>query len=152
MDLTERLGQRGAPGAMLGDDSFVEIKNRVHLAVIGELGPQLSNADMDADALRVRVLGDVRAHLGREAGIARDDRERLAEEIADDILGHGPLERLLADDAVTEIMINGADDVWIERAGRLYHTPIRFGDDSHLRRHINKIVAQVGRRIDESSP
>jgi pilus assembly protein CpaF len=152
MDLQERLGQRGATAPLLGNDSFAEIKNRIHLAVIGELGPQLSNAELDPGALRARVLGDVRAHLGREPGIARDDREQLAEEIANDILGHGPLERLLADDAVTEIMINGAEDVWVERAGRLHHTPIRFTDESHLRRHINRIVAQVGRRIDESSP
>src|SRR5436190_3846454 len=151
MDLQERLGH-GSAAPLLGDDSFADIKNRVHLAVIGELGPQLSNTDLVPAELRARVLDDIRAQLGREAGIARDDRERLAEEIADDIVGHGPLERLLADDAVTEIMINGADDVWVERAGKLHHTPIRFSDDSHLRRHINRIVAQVGRRIDESSP
>jgi pilus assembly protein CpaF len=97
-------------------------------------------------------MSDIRSHLGKEAGISREDRERLAEEIADDILGHGPLERPLADDTVTEVMINGPYDIWIERQGRLHHTPIRFNDESHLRRIINKIVAQVGRRIDESSP
>ena len=73
-------------------------------------------------------------------------------EISDDILGHGPLERLLADDSVTEIMVNGPYDIWVERQGRLYQTTVRFNDDSHLRRIINKMVAQVGRRIDESSP
>ena len=73
-------------------------------------------------------------------------------EISDDILGHGPIERLLADDSVTEIMVNGPFDVWVERQGRLYQTTVRFNDDSHLRRIINKMVAQVGRRIDESSP
>jgi pilus assembly protein CpaF len=152
MELHERLGARGAAAAPLGSDSFSDVKNRVHLAVIGELGPQLFNADLDPQAQRERVLTDIRAHLGREAGIARDDRERLAEEIADDILGHGPLERPLADEAVTEVMINGPYDIWVERAGRLHNTPIRFTDESHLRRIINKIVAQVGRRIDESSP
>ena len=84
--------------------------------------------------------------------MSRDDRERLATEIADDALGHGPLERLLADDSVTEIMVNGPYDVWVERQGRLYETTVRFTDESHLRRIINKIVAQVGRRLDESSP
>src|SRR5438105_8033378 len=73
-------------------------------------------------------------------------------EISNDILGHGPIERLLADDSVTEIMVNGPFDVWVERQGRLYQTTVRFNDDSHLRRIINKMVAQVGRRIDESSP
>jgi pilus assembly protein CpaF len=152
MDLNERLGTSGVAQPSLGTDSFVEIKNRVHLAVIGELGPRLSNTEIDPAAQRESVLTDIRAHLGREAGIARGDRERLAEEIADDILGHGPLERPLADEAVSEIMINGPYDIWVERAGRLHHTPIRFTDESHLRRIINKIVAQVGRRIDESSP
>src|SRR5207244_396232 len=69
-----------------------------------------------------------------------------------DVLGHGPLERLLADDSVTEIMVNGPFDIWVERQGRLYQTTVRFNDDSHLRRIINKMVAQVGRRIDEGSP
>src|SRR5439155_20253106 len=68
------------------------------------------------------------------------------------ILGHGPLEKILADDSVTEIMVNGPHEIWIERAGRLYETPVRFSDEFHLRRIINKMVAQVGRRIDEGSP
>src|SRR5207248_10345705 len=81
-----------------------------------------------------------------------DDRERIGGDIAADILGHGPLERLLADDSVTEIMVNGAHEIWVERQGRLYQTTVQFNDESHLRRIINKMVAQVGRRIDESSP
>jgi pilus assembly protein CpaF len=122
------------------------------MAVIGELGPQLFNSTMDPLSLRDRVVTDIRTHLTAEAGISKDDRERLVAEISDDILGHGPIERLLADDSVTEIMVNGPFDVWVERQGRLYQTTVRFNDDSHLRRIINKMVAQVGRRIDESSP
>ena len=120
--------------------------------MIGDLGPQLFNASMDPAALHERVSDDIRRISEARTGFARDDRERLAAEIADDILGHGPLERLLADDSVTEIMVNGPYDVWVERQGRLYETTVRFTDDSHLRRIINKIVAQVGRRLDESSP
>ena len=120
--------------------------------MIGELGPQLFAADADPAAVRARVATDIRGRLQQETGIAREDRERLSEEIADDILGHGPLERPLADDTITEVMINGPHDIWIERGGRLHPTAIRFNDESHLRRIINKIVAQVGRRIDESSP
>jgi pilus assembly protein CpaF len=137
---------------MAGPDPFAEVKNRIHLAVIGELGPQLFNATMDPLALRDRVIEDIRTHLATESGISKDDRERLVAEISDDILGHGPIERLLADDSVTEIMVNGPYDIWVERQGRLYQTTVRFNDDSHLRRIINKMVAQVGRRIDESSP
>ena len=98
------------------------------------------------------MVVDIRTHLTRETGIARDDRDRITADIADDILGHGPLERLLADDSVTEIMVNGPFDIWVERQGRLYQTTVRFKDESHLRRIINKMVAQVGRRVDESSP
>jgi pilus assembly protein CpaF len=153
MELHERLStSRPAIVMSTGPDPFAEVKNRIHLAVIGELGPQLFNSSMDPMALRERVVADIRAHLSTESGISRDDRERLVSEISDDILGHGPIERLLADDSVTEIMVNGPYDIWVERQGRLYQTTVRFNDDSHLRRIINKMVAQVGRRIDESSP
>ena len=90
--------------------------------------------------------------LAQEAGLSREDRERIAVELTADILGHGPLERLLEDDTVSEIMCNGPYDIWVERAGRLHRTPVRFTDDGHLMRIISKMVAQVGRRIDESSP
>src|SRR5205809_1383591 len=152
MELHERLSTSRPISTSTGPDPFAEVKNRVHLAVIGELGPQLFNSTMDPMALRERVVEDIRTHLGTEAGIARDDRERLVADISDDILGHGPIERLLSDDSVTEVMVNGPFDIWVERQGRLYQTTVRFNDDSHLRRIINKMVAQVGRRIDESSP
>ena len=152
MELHERLSAARPVSGTPGRDPFSEVKNRIHLAVIGDLGPQLFNDNMDPNALRERVSADIKSHLAQEQGISRDDRDRLASEIADDILGHGPLERLLADESVTEIMVNGPFDVWVERQGRLYETTVRFNDESHLRRIINKIVAQVGRRIDESSP
>jgi pilus assembly protein CpaF len=152
MELHERLSATRPAAGPTTRDPFAELKTRVHLAVIGDLGPQLYNVTMDPSELRERVVGDIRTHLAGETGIARDDRLRLEEEIADDILGHGPLERLLADDSITEVMVNGPYDIWIERQGRLSRAPVRFNDDSHLRRIINKMVAQVGRRIDESSP
>jgi pilus assembly protein CpaF len=152
MDLQERLGAKGAGHEPGPADPFADLKNRVHLAVIGELGPQLFTADTNPLAARERVVGDIRLLLDRESGVSRADRDRLVGEIADDILGHGPLERLLADETVTEIMVNGPYDIWVERRGRLHETTARFTDDSHLRRIINKMVAQVGRRIDESSP
>jgi pilus assembly protein CpaF len=152
MELHERLTTARPAPPPGRDDPFAELKNRVHLAVIGDLGPQLFNVSMDPVALRDRVLIDIRRHLAEEPGISRDDRERLASEIADDALGHGPLERLLADDTISEIMVNGPYDIWVERQGRLFDTKVRFDDESHMRRIINKIVAEVGRRVDESSP
>ena len=133
-------------------EPFADLKNPIHMLVIGELGPQLTGQTLDPVGMRDRVIADIRRHLSGETGISRDDRERLLAEIADDILGYGPLERLLADDSITEIMVNGPGEIWIERQGRLYETTVRFSDDSHLRRIINRMVAQIGRRIDESSP
>jgi pilus assembly protein CpaF len=153
MELSERLSSSRRPTPVPGGtDSFTDVKNRIHVAIISALGPQLSSREVDPRVLADRVRTDIRAGLADEPGIARDDRERLVEEIADDILGHGPLERPLGDDSVTEVMINGPYDVWVERNGRLHETPIRFTDESHLRRIIKKIVAEVGRRVDESSP
>src|SRR5687768_6787757 len=126
MELHERLSTSRPVAALSGPDPFAEVKNRIHFTVIGELGPQLFNATMDPLALRDRVVNDIRTHLTVEGGISRDDRERLVAEISDDILGHGPIERLLADDSVTEIMVNGPFDIWVERQGRLYQTTVRF--------------------------
>ncbi len=152
MELHERLSGSSAPEADPFAVPFVDLKNRIHFALIEELGRQLFTSELDASTLRSRVQEQVRDRLARETGISREDRERLVDELTDDILGYGPLERLLADESVTEIMVNGPFDVWIERAGRLHRTPVRFSDESHLRRIITKIVAEVGRRIDESSP
>jgi pilus assembly protein CpaF len=133
-------------------DPFADVKDRVHKAVIGGLGPRLFNTETDPATLRDRVVIDVTQELEAEAGIARSDRERLVRELTDDILGHGPLERLLADDTITEIMVNGPYEVWIERQGKIFRTDVHFSDESHLRRIIVKMVAQAGRRVDESTP
>jgi pilus assembly protein CpaF len=133
-------------------DPFADVKDRVHKAVIGGLGPRVFNTETDPSTLRERVVVDVTQELQAEAGIARSDRERLVRELTDDILGHGPLERLLADDTITEIMVNGPYEVWIERQGKIFRTDVHFSDESHLRRIIVKMVAQAGRRVDESTP
>jgi pilus assembly protein CpaF len=132
-------------------DPFAEVKNRIHLTLVGELGPQLFGIS-DSAAVRLRIETEIRDQLGQESILSSADRERLGAEIAADIFGYGPLERLLADPAVSEIMVNGPHLIWVEREGLLYETPLRFDDESHLRRIINKMVGQIGRRIDESSP
>jgi pilus assembly protein CpaF len=152
MELHERISSaRHATGSERGDP-FAELKNRLHLALINDLGPQLFAIGADGNQIRARVESDLRDRLQTEPGLSREDRDSLLNEIADDVVGYGPLERLLADESVSEIMVNGAHEIWVERQGRLYETTLRFSDDSHLRRIINKMVAQVGRRIDESSP
>jgi pilus assembly protein CpaF len=154
MQLHERLAEKSSlrPRPAGHIDPFGELKNRIHQELIATLGPQLFADGVEQDEIRGQVEAEVGRLLENEPGIARSDRQRLIEEITNDTVGHGPLERLLADDTITEIMVNGAHDVWVERNGRLFETPVRFIDDSHVRRLINKIVAQIGRRIDESSP
>jgi pilus assembly protein CpaF len=151
MELHERLAA-GGDAAALPHDPFAELKNRVHLGLIEDLGRQIFGAGVDEDAIALRIAAELRARLEQEPGLSKDDRERLVEELRDDVLGHGPLERLLGDDTITEIMVNGPFDVWIERDGILHRTSVRFSDESHLRRIITKMVAEVGRRIDESQP
>jgi pilus assembly protein CpaF len=154
MELHERLSQTSSAvnaGNGATADPFADLKNRIHLALVSELGPGLFDIS-DSDAVRARAEAEIRTRLQQEAGLSRDDRERLASEIADDVFGYGPLERLLPDPTISEIMVNGAHDIWIERRGLLSRTSLRFSDESHLRRIITKMVGQVGRRIDESSP
>jgi len=153
MELHERLSSSpvGEDPQRLGDP-FADVKNRVHLSVIEDLGRQIFTTELDQSELRPRVVEEIRGRLAVETGISRDDRERLIDELIDDVLGHGPLERLLSDDTVSEIMVNAPDDVWIEREGMLHRTTVRFNDESQLRRIINKMVAEVGRRIDEAQP
>ena len=155
MELHERIKAAQDTDAALGNgrqDPFAELKTRLHLAIIGELGPQLYNTAGDPEFVRDRVVDAIRQRLADEPGLSRDDRARLAVEIESDILGYGPIEPLLSDETVSEVMINGPYDVWLERDGLLRQTPYRFNDESHLRRIINKMVGQIGRRIDESSP
>jgi pilus assembly protein CpaF len=151
MELHERLSP-GEPAVLATVDPFAELKDRIHLSIIEDLGRQIFNTAVDPDGLKAQVTAEIGTRLAQEVGLSREDRALLASEIADDILGHGPLERLLADDSVTEIMVNGPSDIWIERKGKLVQTSVRFHDESHLRRIINKMVATVGRRIDESVP
>jgi pilus assembly protein CpaF len=153
MQLHERLASSPAGEVTdRGHDPFAPLKNRIHLGVIEDLGGQIFTEDIAQAELRPKVVEEIRGRLAQESRISREDRERLIEELTDDIMGHGPLERLLADDTVSEIMVNAPNDVWIEREGILHRTTVRFTDESQLRRIINKMVAEVGRRIDEGQP
>jgi pilus assembly protein CpaF len=133
-------------------DPYAELKTRVHHSCIAKLGPELYTAETTAD-LTERVLRAVTEQLALDrTPLTRDERRQLVREIADDILGYGPLEPLLRDDSITEVMVNNADMIYIERAGKIEKATTAFVDDAHLLRIIDKIVSQVGRRVDESSP
>jgi pilus assembly protein CpaF len=133
-------------------DPYAELKTRVHHAVIARLGPELF-ASESAEDLSERVLRAVMEQLALDrTPLTREERRQIVKEITDDILGYGPLEPFLQDDSVTEVMVNGFDKVYIERAGKIEGTTASFVDDAHLMRIIDKIVSQVGRRVDEASP
>jgi pilus assembly protein CpaF len=152
MELHERLSSSMPLGGGVHErDPFAEIKNRIHLSLVSELGPRLFGIS-DSASVRASIELEIREQLALETSLSSADRERLGTEIAADVFGYGPLERLLADPTVSEIMVNGSQAIWIERDGLLHETPLRFDDESHLRRIINKMVGQIGRRIDESSP
>ena len=154
----ETLGQRSEASVSLhaerttAVDPYAELKTRVHHACIAKLGPELFAAETTGD-LSERVLRAVTEQLALDrTPLTRDERRQLVREITDDILGYGPLEPLLRDDSVTEVMVNGADRIYIERNGKIEQAGVTFVDDAHLLRIIDKIVSQVGRRIDEASP
>jgi len=133
-------------------DPYAELKSGVHHAVIAKLGPELFKRET-AEDLSERVLHAVTEQLALDrTPLTREERRRIVREIADDVLGYGPLEPFLRDDSVTEIMVNNHDRIFVERDGRLERTDASFVDNAHLHRIIDKIVSQVGRRIDESSP
>ncbi len=134
-------------------DPFAALKRSVHEALLEDLGPRLYDAHLDPRDLEEQVIQTLRTVLQRdETPLTMADRARIAREVADEILGHGPLEPYLRDPGVTEIMVNGHDQIYVERGGRLYPTDVAFTDESHLRRTIEKIVSRVGRRVDEASP
>ena len=130
-----------------------ELKASVHTELLKELGPQLYDADMDQAELdqKVRaVLSDVLSAQDRP--ISNSDRQRVTQDISDDILGYGPIQPYLRDPSVSEVMVNGPDSVWLEKNGKLVPADAKFTDEAHLRRTIDKIVSKIGRRVDESSP
>jgi pilus assembly protein CpaF len=133
-------------------DPYAELKTQIHHACIAKLGPQLFTTQSDEE-LSERVLRAVTEQLALDrTPLTREERRQITREIADDILGYGPLEPFLHDDTVTEVMVNGPDAIYIERTGKIEHTGAAFVDDAHLMRIIDKIVSTVGRRIDEASP
>jgi len=134
-------------------DPFADLKRTVHQALLENLGPKLYDSRLTQPELEQRVRLTLQEVLAKdETPLTVADRARIAQEIADDILGYGPLEPFLRDPDVTEVMVNGPDDIYIERAGRLHPVEGQFTNESHLRRTIDKIVARVGRRVDEASP
>src|SRR5512138_2534864 len=131
--------------------SYFDLKTRVQNKLLSELDPTMDVTR--TDEVR-RTIQDLFEQILAEENIvlSRPERARLFEQIAAEILGFGPLHPLLEDDTITEIMVNGPKNVYIERKGRLHRVPVTFENNDHVMRIIDRIVAPLGRRIDESSP
>ncbi|HLG67567.1 MAG TPA: CpaF family protein [Acidimicrobiales bacterium] len=140
-------------GADRRSRSLDEVQLRVHQRLIEELGQELSEGRVSAPEMRQLVNAQLQAVLEEETTpLSLADRARLAEDVANDVLGYGPIQRYLDDPDVSEVMVNGPGRVYIERRGKIERTATSFIDEAHLRRIIDKIVGEVSRRIDEASP
>ncbi len=145
-----RVSQGRMPGRS-GDNSYVDMKSRVQTRLLQELDQSM---DLSRKAeVRAHIQELFNAILAEENMVlARTEKERLYEQIVAEILGFGPLEPLLADETITEIMVNGPKNVFIERKGLISRANVSFEDDDHVTRILERIVAPLGRRIDEASP
>ncbi|WP_411373900.1 CpaF family protein [Arthrobacter sp. MPF02] len=129
------------------------IKERAAATLYERMGTRITDTSLDEGELQNYVRAELQNIVDEdEIPLTAHERHRLVQEIVDDVLGNGPLQKFLNEAAVTEIMVNGPDRVYVERGGTLFLTGARFNSEEHLRRIIERIVTKVGRRIDESSP
>src|SRR4030066_1873315 len=139
------------PGINAQRDTYTDLKTRVQNRLLAELDPSM-------DVTRVgevrNAIQELYEQVLAEENIilSRPEKHRLFEQIAAEILGFGPLQPLLEDETITEVMVNGAKNIYIEKIGKIYRVPFTFESEEHVMRIIDRIVAPLGRRIDESSP
>jgi pilus assembly protein CpaF len=144
-------GQVGTP--IPSDDPLAEFKGMAKEALYGKLESQAFGSALGEGELKATVTKELERLIGEtDIPLSAAERERIAEEISEDILGYGPIQRFLDDREVTEIMVNSTDPIFVERAGKISRTTSRFSNEEHLRQVIERIVASVGRRVDEASP
>ncbi|HWQ45483.1 MAG TPA: CpaF family protein [Longilinea sp.] len=140
-----------APPSSSMQDTYQDLKNRVQTKLLAGLDPS-----MDVSKLTEvrRTIQELFEQILNEENIvlSRPERARLFEQIAAEILGFGPLQPLLEDESITEIMVNGAKNIYVERKGKILRVPLTFESNDHVMRIIERIVAPMGRRVDESSP
>jgi pilus assembly protein CpaF len=150
MTIAERLAK---PTQATPKDRITEIRNRIQGRLVETLGPKLYDASLSDTELEGLVQQRLRELMDEEeSGLSPQEKLLVVRQIGDSVLGLGPLEPFVRDSDVTEIMVNGWNSVYVERAGKIYWSGAKFHDEAQLRRTIDKIVARVGRRVDESSP
>src|SRR5687767_9573513 len=131
---------------------YRDMKSKIHNQILEEMDLESLNK-LAEDTARTRVRDAIREILHRErTPLTLNEREQMVNEIANELFGLGPIEPLLADPTISDILINGPDKIFIEREGMLQRTDLFFNDVPHLMRIIERIVSRVGRRVDESSP
>jgi pilus assembly protein CpaF len=134
-------------------DAVAELKGRAQEALFARLGVRLFDSTLTGEQLQAFIAQEITELMSSTTvPLSVAERRRLVDEIIDDVVGLGPIERYISDASVTEVMVNATDPIYIERNGVIEPTDSRFVSTDHLRRVIERIVAQVGRRIDESSP
>ena len=144
--------KHGKSWKYLPQNDYQELKGRIHDKLLDMLDlSMLDSVDSSVLEREIPVLVD-RILTSESVPLNLNEKQKIVKEIQDEILGLGPLEPLLTDPSVSDILVNGYNNVYVERLGKLEFTEIRFKDDDHLMRIINKIASDVGRRIDESSP
>jgi pilus assembly protein CpaF len=142
-----------ARAAASGNEALTKLKDRTASALFERMGGRLNDASLSEEKLHALVRSELnRVVEDEKIPLSAEQRQRLIHSVEDDVIGHGPLQRLLDDPSVTEIMVNGPEMVYIEQHGKLTRASARFTSEEHLRRVIERIVSRVGRRIDESSP
>ncbi|MCZ2126431.1 MAG: Flp pilus assembly complex ATPase component TadA [Anaerolineales bacterium] len=140
-----------APAGAPQSGSYFDLKTRVQNKLLGEMDP--STDVTKTEEVKRTIQGLFEQILAEEnIVLSRPERTRLFEQITAEILGFGPLQTLLEDETITEIMVNGPKNIYIERKGKVHRVPITFESNDHVMRIIERIVAPLGRRIDESSP
>ena len=140
-----------APGVSTQRDTYLDLKTRVQNRLLAELDPSMDISKVNEVRTTIQELFE-QVLAEENIVLSRPERHRLFEQIAAEILGFGPLQPLLEDETITEVMVNGAKNIYIERAGKIHRVPFTFESDDHVMRIIDRIVAPLGRRIDESSP
>ncbi len=139
------------PGVSTQKDQYTDLKTRVQNRLLAELDPTMDVTKVAE--VRNTILELFEQVLAEENTVlSRQEKHRLFESIVAEILGFGPLQPLLEDESITEVMVNGAKNIYIETRGKIHRVPVSFESDDHVMRIIERIVAPLGRRIDESSP
>ena len=162
-DLPERLQSQtassfaGRHSSMVQDDTMLELRLAIHQRLVDEMTPEEQQIVAQGEAAREQIKNLISSYCEKDLAnktyaLTRLERQQLVDEICNELLGLGPLESLLRDESVTEIMVNGPQDIFVEKKGKLLLSDVHFYNHTHLMNIVERILAPLGRHVDESSP